>query len=861
MKSLTKDKAATTTSGKPKKKRPSIFSFFSRKKTKTEPKSHSTLDDNISHGGSELNFDEVVVPKESAVIIPTAVKSKKTFRAPLPPPEENKENVKDISKKRLSNASVPPKFSRQGSRRSSRKSSSRRKAASNSKTAIKIEETKSVISNDSAPNDPPPPIPFPPPLETSIDNDEPSFLPSPPTMTHSNSNRLKTVIKTETIYTLKKAVEITPSLLETDVDKSLFKEKKQQSPVSVKKEKSVPKHKAKNDDEITTDMIFTSLPLPQPPSPPLLKPSSSSPKQTKPKKQQQKEIEKEREEDREIPPAIPQSAPPDPGAVATALSFKSTKQSSTASSVKRLVPPIPVSPFEDLTDSSSDSGNSTNITMPVYANGDLKHQLHIEHKKLLTLYEEWEMLRRPQNSIPNDGHVYANIMIKQEAVLRQHAIVTALYNQLLAPVVSNNSSPASTLRLKPAPPRHIINPTNSNPPTLSRGYMPSLYKSYSTYDVMNGENNNIKKEPERNNHQQEAGNYSPRISQTKRYSAGDVLNPIRPRLGSTETSENSNPHRYDERKKYVVEQKPVVRNVPIMTSLPKLTSVNIITEPKRNMPQTRNNFASYSPPVTKRELTPVNEKPIKQVVEAKKENVEIKKPPPLLNNVAPKTPSPLAESKVMKYPSPPNYSPRLNNRNQQHYYANSPPTTKRQIITNGFHQTNHSPPIRQISLPEVIQKKAAAKPPTPIQTKKVIITSKSSPTKSQPPANNGVHGDLMTSISAFPNVTLRSVPKPVEKSFNLGRVLENGERPSSYYREQEEEPIIPKNQQMSNGNGPPAPPPPPPPPSTNLFKKSNIKQSSPSSSSNVDADTIRGDMLAEIRKAGGVQFLRSISTK
>uniref|UniRef100_A0A914Z4E5 Uncharacterized protein n=1 Tax=Panagrolaimus superbus TaxID=310955 RepID=A0A914Z4E5_9BILA len=221
MKSLTKDKAATTTSGKPKKKRPSIFSFFSRKKTKTEPKSHSTLDDNISHGGSELNFDEVVVPKESAVI-PTAVKSKKTFRAPLPPPEENKENVKDISKKRLSNASVPPKFSRQGSRRSSRRSSSRRKAASNSKTAIKIEETKSVISNDSAPNDPPPPIP--PPLETSIDNEEP--LPSPPSMTHLNSNRLKTVIKTETVYTLKKAVEITPSLLETDVDKSLFKKKK-----------------------------------------------------------------------------------------------------------------------------------------------------------------------------------------------------------------------------------------------------------------------------------------------------------------------------------------------------------------------------------------------------------------------------------------------------------------------------------------------------------------------------------------------------------------------------------------------------------------------------------------------------------
>uniref|UniRef100_A0A914XY40 WH2 domain-containing protein n=1 Tax=Panagrolaimus superbus TaxID=310955 RepID=A0A914XY40_9BILA len=588
--------------------------------------------------------------------------------------------------------------------------------------------------------------------------------------------------------------------------------------------------------------------------------TASSPKQTKKPKQQKEE------EDREIPPAIPQSAPPDPGAVATALSFKSTKQS-TASSVKRLsnfglspakVPPIPVSTFGDLTDSSSDSGNSTNIIMPVYANGDVKHQLHIEHKKLLTLYEEWEMLRRPQYSTPNDGHIYANIMIKQEAVLRQHAIVTALYNQLLAPVVSNNSSPASTLRLKPAPPRHIINPTNSNPPTLSRGYIPSLYKSYSTFDVMNGENNNIKKEPERNNHQQ-AGNYSPRVSQTKRYSAGDVLNPIRPRLGSTETSENSNHRRYDERKKYVVEQKPVVRNVPIMTSLPKLTSVNIITEPKRNMPQTKNNFASYSPPVTKRELTPVNEKPIKQM-EAKKENIEIKKLPPISNNTAPKNPSPLVESKVMKYPPPPNYSPRLNN-THQHYYANSPPTTKRQVITNGFHPSNHSPPVRQISLPEVIQKQV--KPPTPIQNKKVIVTPKSSPTKLQHPANNGVHGDIMTSISAFPNVTLRSVPKPVEKSFNLGRVLENGERPSSYYREQEEEPIISKSQHISNGTGPPAPPPPPPPPppSANSLIKLNGKHSSPSFSSPTDSDALRGDMLAEIRKAGGVQFLRSISTK
>lgn len=91
------------------------------------------MDDNISHGGSELNFDDVVIPKETAIISPP-VKSKKTFRAPLPPPDDNKENVKDLSKKRLSNASVPSKFSRQGSRRSSRRSSSRRKAASNSKS-------------------------------------------------------------------------------------------------------------------------------------------------------------------------------------------------------------------------------------------------------------------------------------------------------------------------------------------------------------------------------------------------------------------------------------------------------------------------------------------------------------------------------------------------------------------------------------------------------------------------------------------------------------------------------------------------------------------------------------------------------
>uniref|UniRef100_A0AC35G1I7 WH2 domain-containing protein n=1 Tax=Panagrolaimus sp. PS1159 TaxID=55785 RepID=A0AC35G1I7_9BILA len=584
--------------------------------------------------------------------------------------------------------------------------------------------------------------------------------------------------------------------------------------------------------------------------------TASSPKQTK--------LKQKKEEDFEIPPAIPQSAPPDPIAVATALSFTSTKQS-TASSVKRLsnfglspakVPPIPVSQFEDLTDSSSDSGNSTNIIMPVYTNVDLKHQLHIEHKKLLSLYEEWEMLRRPQYSSPNDGLTFANIMTKQEAVLRQHAIVTSLYNQLLAPVVSNNSSPASTLRLKPAPPRHIINPTNSNPPTLSRGYTPSLYKSLSTYDVMNGENNNIKKEPERN--YQPAGNYSPRISQTKRYSAGDVLNPIRPRLGSTETSENSNNHRYDERKKYVVEQKSVVRNVPIMTSLPKLMNTNIIinTEPKRNVPQSRNNnFTSYSPPVAKRELTPVNEKPIKKM-EVKKENIEIKKQPPqtLSNNIKPKNSSPLIEKKVMKYPSPPNYSPKLNNHQQQHYYANSPPTTKKQVVANGFHHPNHSTPHRQISLPEVIQKQAA-KPPTPIQTKKVIATPKSSPTKTQPQTNNDVHGDLLTSISAFPNITLRSVPKPVEKSFNLGRVLENGERPSSYYREQEEE--LPTK--SFNGTGPPAPPPPPPPPlSGATLKKSNAKQAP---KKNSDADALRGDMLAEIRKAGGIQFLRSISTK
>jgi hypothetical protein len=843
MKGLTKDKAATTTSGKPKKKRPSIFSFFSRKK-RTEPKHHSALDDNISHGGSELNFDDVVAPTQST--IPTPVRSKKTFRAPLPPPEDNKENLKDASalRKRLSNASGPPKISRQGSsRRSSRKSSTRRKASAQNSKTIKGEETKSYNSNDSAPNDPPPPIP--PTLETCIDDD------TKPPMTQLPSKRL-TVIKTETIHSLKKSLEITPSMLETDIDKSLFKEKKkQQSPVSVKKEKGekiVPeKREEEKTDEITADMVFiTSSPLPQPSS-------KSSPKQTKAKKE---------EKDPEIPPAIPQSAPPDPGAVATALSFASTTKhqpSSAASPVKRLsnfglspakVPPIPVSPFEDLTDSSSESGNSTNITMPVYTNGDLKHQLHYEHKKLLNLYEEWEMLRRPQYPSPNDGHSFANLMVKQEAVLRQHTIVTSLYNQLLAPVVSNNSSPASTIRSKPVPTRHIINLNNSNPPTISRGTTPSLFKSRSTFDV-NGENNNVKKGPERN--YQQIGNFSPRISQTKRYSAGDILNPLRPRLGSTELQENSSNHqhqRYDERKKYVVEQKPVIRNVPIMASLPKLTNGNnvnvIITESKRNPIQPRN-YNTYSPPVTKRELTPVNEKPSKPI-EAKKENIEIKKPPFSNINIVPKSPSPLVESKVTKYPSPSNYSPRLNH--HQNYYANSPPTTKRQVISNGFHNTNHSPPIRQISLPEAIQK-----PPTPIQNKKVMATK--SPSKPQSPMNN-VHDDLISSISSFPNVTLRNVPKPVEKSFNLGRVLENGERSSSHYREPEAEISSKPMTTKSPLSGAPPPPPPPPPPPAPLKKASN-KQASPPAA--MDSDTLRGDMLAEIRKAGGIHFLRSVSSK
>lgn len=102
-------------------------------------------------------------------------------------------------------------------------------------------------------------------METRIDNNfEEPLQPSPPPMTHLNSNRLKTVIKTETIYSLKKAVEITPSLLETDVDKNLIKEKKkQQSPITVKKTEKPPSPKHVKNDEITTDMIFTS-PLPQP---------------------------------------------------------------------------------------------------------------------------------------------------------------------------------------------------------------------------------------------------------------------------------------------------------------------------------------------------------------------------------------------------------------------------------------------------------------------------------------------------------------------------------------------------------------------------------------------------------------------
>uniref|UniRef100_A0AC34RIT8 WH2 domain-containing protein n=1 Tax=Panagrolaimus sp. JU765 TaxID=591449 RepID=A0AC34RIT8_9BILA len=827
MKSRVNEKSATTTMGKPKKKRPSIFAFFSRKKKADKVPVEEMTGPSVAV--VEPHPEDLISDVGESVPIPAA-KSKKKFPAPPPPDDANKENYAAyVAQKRPSVASSVSKFSRQGSRRSSR--NYKRKQININSKEITAPKTKSgSISSSSAVT--PPEINW-----GERGNSVSQFTPG-----------LLVVGGKDTIHVLQKEVEFITTKLEIDA---------------------------------TISQILTKT------------------KGITPVKESQLELE-------DLPPAIPESSPPEL-VVATNLSFVSTK--SAVPSIQRLsnfglnpskLPPIPVSTFEELTDTASET--SSICTMPIYTSMDLKQRLQTEHKKLLELFDEWEMIRKPllihqkSDKLPdNSSHLIDAVMSKQEALLRQHAMVSSLYQQLLAPVTSTNSSPTLTAKSKPPTSKHIIGTEKYTSPAV-RSVLPPMFRSQSTANV-NGDNNNVKTEPQRNF--PIAGSYSPRISHAKRYSLGDALN-TRPRLGGKETSFDETNGLEKSRKYYVEPNKPIVRNIPILPASPKLTDVKspspiynehksyngkddqkwkshrITESPKEYRIPIKTIQAEQREPVAtyhfnnalnqnkKIHVNDVNNVPVvkKQIQESPKmlpkhnqheiypqvvkKQHHIESSPQMLRN----------QKQVEK-------SPQM--MQKQHYVESSPKMVRKQQVENSpqlarnQHHIENSPvmvrkppsPAKSVDIESVINKPGMkfefGKEQESKESRPKITTK--SPNVSKPTAASPV------SAPNLPNAinSLRRVPKPVEKSFNVGRVLEDHEVRAT------ERTITQSfdNVQKSNGHIPPPPPPPPsnfvpPPPPPPMIKQNKAPKSSP-----VDQDALRGDMLAEIRNAGGIGFLRS----
>uniref|UniRef100_A0A7E5A0N3 WH2 domain-containing protein n=1 Tax=Panagrellus redivivus TaxID=6233 RepID=A0A7E5A0N3_PANRE len=848
--------SGAATGAKSKKKRNSIISFFKWKK-KPDPKSRSASDDGASNMESELNFDDLASETSESVGV---ARSRKSYPAPLPP-SENKENIGfDTGHKNRRSIGTIGKNSRQNSiRRSGKRSSTRRRPVGTVKSTTKREV--SVASSDSGvPSEPKP-------LETDFEL-EPSF-PSPVDKSEKASP-IQIVVHT-------KKIEI--------------------STKSAKKEVDVKAAKLKNMDSNngSTSVDTHRSPKMSMPSPP--KPSRSYSQSPSAKSL-----------DEHTPaPAIPQSAPPDPVAVNSSLSFVPVKHTTTSTTaVQRLsnfsvspskVPPISVTSFEPSHDSPTEKPCNS-INTPMYAVTDLKNQLQVEHKKLLNMFEEWEMLRRPGYLNEMNGNSSPdNVVNKQEGLIRQYGTVTSLYNQLMAPVVSTTSSPSSTLRSnKAAPIKHIIK-DELTPVNSSRSPLPAAFRSRSVLDLNGPENNNTKIEPQRNAN----GNHSSHLPSSKQHSTASLS---RPRLGDSSHLSLDDERQVEPRRRYCIETKtesPIIRNVPIMTG--NVTKTHNNQSPK---PQHKD---SYTVPIYTTGKAYYNQKPI----DARSYRSDSGDSSPSLQQKNYSTSNNYSKPALYsggvsnnKKPTSANQSPLAGRKISPREPLHSKSTAANQFESNAdavrreikeskmtpVKQTSQpppAPPMQQYSqnqwqsreVPKNDNRVSREKQNGHFEVKKTVTSPPKAPSlpvesRNVPsprlapkkmlgtPSLDNIHQDILSSVRAFPAVQLRSVPKPVEKSFNVGRVLDDGEIPPSVMRPNAPtngniSPTLPPPPVMNHQSaGPPAPPPPPPPAnflSSNNKKSPSPKASSPSSPSN-DADKLRGDMLAEIRRAGGVGFLR-----
>ena len=450
------------------------------------------------------------------------------------------------------------------------------------------------------------------------------------------------------------------------------------------------------------------------------------------------------------------------------------------------VPPIPVSTFEDSTDTTSET--STSYNMPIYSSAtDLKTKLQLEHRKLLDLFDEWESLRRPLLNHSRFERIPENVrksidtvMAKQEALLKQHTLVSSLYQQLLAPITLTTASVNNTVKAKHIPTRHIIG-TERLTSVPVRSALPPMFRSQSTLDI-NRDNNNTKTEPQRNNNP--VGSYSPKVPQVKRHSLGNALI-TRPRFTEIENHiKEDTLDRLDKvPRKYFIPtepKSPVVRNIPILPASPKLsesTKDNVFFKDfytdRDFKPKPTENPKEFRIPIKTTGVESsyyngssnghTNSGIIRDF--AQKPNSAV----PTIINATYSNPTTPKESPNSRFSS--TNSSSSDSLNNGYVYSNgikkspapaSPQLTSRQITVEKIdNRPNLTKYANENSSP--VPKKETKydyKPPTEKLVNKTTNNN-----------NNKMDQNLFNSISAFPSVTLKKVPKPVEKSFNLGRVL------------------------------------------------------------------------------------------
>ncbi|KAE9554710.1 hypothetical protein FO519_002120 [Halicephalobus sp. NKZ332] len=836
--SSSSDSKVTLTSGKQRR----TPSPKPRKKKKPEDK--STSDDRIpSSNLVESNLEPVHPPESRKPTLSgsqSGVLSKKKFPAPAPPLDEsNKENFSGvIARKHSSTRSSISKLSRQGSHRSSRNASLRRRKANvKSKETTRDEGKKTDSSSKNG--------------ETKVLNNDGNRSLSP-----TEKVSVKTTSEKKKVPEIKKS-DITMDMVFAPLEKSPMKDDKKKENSSPKSEEvppAVPSTAPPVPAPVTTSYSFTpskyysDTPTKNSPETPIknspktpIKNSPKTPIKNSPKTPIKNSLKTSTK-------SLSETSIKNLSETVTKNSETPTKKHSEPSNknppdspaVKRLsnfglnpakVPPIPVSTFEDLTDTTLET--STSYTMPVYSpSTDLKTKLQLEHRKLLELFDEWESLRRPLLNHPRFERLPDNIrksidtvMAKQEALLKQHSLVNSLYQQLLAPITLTTASNSSTIKMKHIPSKHIIGTEKVTSIPIRSG-LPPMFRSQSTVDI-NRDNNNIKTEPQRNNGP--IGSYSPRISQAKRHSLGNALS-ARPRIGSVENQINDDTSdRLDKStRKYFIQtdiKSPIIRNIPILPASPKLSET------------TRDNGFFKDSPIEKGFKTKSTENVREYKIPIRTTGMESNQYNSNSNGYGNlsinKDPVPKPNSMITTVVSNGNYSNPTTPKESPNSRFSSTTSSSSDSLNNGYFYSNgikKSPgplspqlPNRQITVERIDNRPNLIKymnennsPAQKKETKHEYKPPAEKPVNKTTNNNNQrLDQNIFNTISAFPTVTLKKVPKPIEKSFNLGRVL---------------------------GDNPPPPP---------ILK---TQKQAP-----VDQDAIRGDMLAEIRRAGGVQFLRSKS--